>query len=114
MIEDIYGAQTVKLPGGRHDALSGDAACHRVDAGDPRRAARVVLLGRRAWCATTAQRALLFDLDMAIVQPDAQDAPGRAALVALTGCYHNLLRMWAEAMSDLRRASGSRCISGSA
>ena len=42
-----------------------------------------------------ARRTLLFDLDMAIVQLT-RDAPGRAALVSLTGCYHNLLRMWAE------------------
>jgi len=42
-----------------------------------------------------AQRALLFDLDMAIVRLTPQ-APGHAALVDLTGCYHNLLRMWAE------------------
>ena len=41
------------------------------------------------------QRALLFDLDMAIVRLT-QDTPGNAALVSLTGCYHNLLRMWAD------------------
>jgi PKHD-type hydroxylase len=42
-----------------------------------------------------AQRTLLFDLDMAIVRLT-RDAPGNPALVALTGTYHNLLRMWAE------------------
>jgi len=42
-----------------------------------------------------AQRALLFDLDMAIVRLT-PPAPGHAALVDLTGCYHNLLRMWAD------------------
>ena len=42
-----------------------------------------------------AQRTLLFDLDMSIVRLT-RDAPGHAALVSLTGCYHNLLRMWAE------------------
>jgi PKHD-type hydroxylase len=41
-----------------------------------------------------AQRALLFDLDMAIVQLT-RDMPGHASLVALTGTYHNLRRMWA-------------------
>jgi PKHD-type hydroxylase len=41
-----------------------------------------------------AQRALLFDLDMAIVRLT-RDMPGHASLVALTGTYHNLLRMWA-------------------
>jgi PKHD-type hydroxylase len=42
-----------------------------------------------------AQRALLFDLDMSIVRLT-RDAPGHASLVSLTGCYHNLLRMWAD------------------
>ena len=42
-----------------------------------------------------AQRALLLDLDMAVVKLT-RDAPGHESLVSLTGCYHNLLRMWAE------------------
>ena len=43
-----------------------------------------------------ARRALLFDMDMAILRLS-RDVPGNAALVSLTGCYHNLLRMWADA-----------------
>ena len=42
------------------------------------------------------QRALLFDLDMAILQLT-RDHPDHTSLVSLTGCYHNLLRQWAEA-----------------
>jgi PKHD-type hydroxylase len=42
-----------------------------------------------------AQRALLFDLDMAVMGLT-RDAAGHPALVSLTGAYHNLLRMWAE------------------
>jgi PKHD-type hydroxylase len=42
------------------------------------------------------QRALLFDMDMAIVRLS-KDHAGHPGLVSLTGCYHNLLRMWAEA-----------------
>ena len=45
--------------------------------------------------ADDARRSLLFDLDMAIVRL-ARDTPGHPSLVSLTGCYHNLLRMWAE------------------
>jgi PKHD-type hydroxylase len=41
------------------------------------------------------QRALLFDLDMSIVRLN-QDASGHPSLVPLTGCYHNLLRMWVD------------------
>jgi len=41
------------------------------------------------------QRALLFDLDNAIQRLTATGAD-EAARVNLTGCYHNLLRMWSE------------------
>jgi PKHD-type hydroxylase len=42
------------------------------------------------------ERALLFDLDMAInrITRTVPDHPG---VVALTSCYHNLLRRWGEA-----------------
>ncbi len=42
------------------------------------------------------RRTLLFDLDMAINQVN-RALPDHAAVVALTSCYHNLLRGWAEA-----------------
>jgi PKHD-type hydroxylase len=41
------------------------------------------------------QRTVLFDLDMAINQV-AEAIPEHRAVVALTSCYHNLLRGWAE------------------
>ncbi|WP_163005929.1 hypothetical protein [Methylobacterium brachiatum] len=41
------------------------------------------------------RRALLFDLDTSI-RHLTRDVPGHAALVALTGTYHILLRQWAE------------------
>jgi len=41
------------------------------------------------------QRALLFDLDNAIQRLTATGADD-AARVHLTGCYHNLLRMWSD------------------
>ena len=42
-----------------------------------------------------AQRAVLFDLDMAIVRLT-REHPNDPSLVGLTGVYHNLLRMWAQ------------------
>jgi PKHD-type hydroxylase len=42
------------------------------------------------------QRALLFDFDMAISQVN-QATPDHPSVVALTSCYHNLLRRWADA-----------------
>jgi len=50
-----------------------------------------------------AQRRLLYDMDMAITslrqKSMAQATPVSAEsseVVTLTGCYHNLLRMWAD------------------
>ena len=43
-----------------------------------------------------AQRALLFDFDMAMLRL-ARDTPRHQSRVSLTGCYHNLLRMWVDA-----------------
>jgi PKHD-type hydroxylase len=40
-------------------------------------------------------RGLLFDLDMAINQAN-EAIPNHRAVVALTSCYHNLLRAWSE------------------
>ena len=42
-----------------------------------------------------AQRQLLFDMDTALLQLRAEHGEN-AATVALTGNYHNLLRMWAD------------------
>jgi PKHD-type hydroxylase len=42
------------------------------------------------------ERSLLFDLDMAISRVS-EAAPDHAGVVALTSCYHNLLRRWADA-----------------
>jgi PKHD-type hydroxylase len=39
---------------------------------------------------------LLFDLDMAINRVN-QAVPNHPGVVALTSCYHNLLRGWADA-----------------
>jgi PKHD-type hydroxylase len=39
------------------------------------------------------ERTLLFDLDMAINAVN-QALPDHQAVVALTSCYHNLLRRW--------------------
>ena len=93
VIEDTYGTQTVKLPAGDL-VLYPATSRHRVTP-----VSRGVRLAAVCWVQSMvrddAQRALLFDLDMAIVRLTPQ-APGHAALVDLTGCYHNLLRMWAE------------------
>jgi PKHD-type hydroxylase len=93
LIEDSYGVQRVKLPAGDM-VLYPAGSLHRVE--PVTRGSRLAsFLWVQSMVRDDAQRALLFDLDMAIVRLT-RDAPGNPALVPLTGCYHNLLRMWAE------------------
>jgi PKHD-type hydroxylase len=93
LIEDATGAQPVKLPAGDM-VLYPATSLHRV--APITRGQRV---GSFFWIQSMvrsdAQRALLFDLDMAVIRLT-NDHPGDPALVSLTGTYHNLLRMWAE------------------
>jgi PKHD-type hydroxylase len=93
LVEDTYGVQSVKLPAGDL-VLYPATSLHRVT--PVTRGARVSsFFWLQSMVADDARRTLLFDLDMAIVRLT-RDAPGNPALVALTACYHNLLRMWAE------------------
>ncbi len=43
-----------------------------------------------------SQRAILFDMDLAIQNLRSEVGDQHAALIALTGAYHNLIRQWAE------------------
>jgi PKHD-type hydroxylase len=93
LIEDTYGVHSVKLPAG-HLVIYPSSSLHRVNP---------VLSGVRLaaffWIQSMVrddgQRTLLFDMDNAIQHLNRSDCD-RAALTRLTGCYHNLLRMWAE------------------
>jgi PKHD-type hydroxylase len=93
LVEDTYGTQSVKLPAG-HLILYPSTSLHQV---------RPVTRGARVssffWVQSMvredSQRALLFDLDIAI-QRVRQDYPDHPSGVQLTGIYHNLLRHWAD------------------
>lgn len=93
LVEDTYGTHSVKLAAGDMVVYPG-TSLHKVNA-----VTRGVRLASFFWIQSMvrddAQRALLFDLDVSI-QHLSGVAPGDPALVSLTGCYHNLLRMWAE------------------
>lgn len=93
LIEGSFGTQAVKLAAG--DLLLYPAtSLHRVEP-----VTRGVRLASFFWVqsmvAEDSQRTLLFDLDTAI-QRLAQTGADEAALLQLTGCYHNLLRQWAK------------------
>jgi PKHD-type hydroxylase len=94
VVEDTYGTHSVKLAAGDM-VLYPASSLHRVI--PVTRGARVSsFFWIQSMVRDDGQRALLFDLDMAIVRMT-RDHPGHPSLVSLTGCYHNLLRMWAEA-----------------
>ncbi len=91
-VRDTYGTRGVKLPAG-HAVLYPGTSVHEVTP---------VTRGWRIACffwieslvRSDEQRRLLFDFDMALMQ--LREARGDdAQTVALSGTYHNLLRMWA-------------------
>ncbi|BAF89751.1 Fe2+-dependent dioxygenase [Azorhizobium caulinodans] len=93
VVEDTYGAHKVKLPAG--DAIVYPAtSLHHVT--PITRGSRVAsFFWTQSLIRDAGQRALLFDMDMAIMRLN-QDHPGHISAVQLTGVYHNLLRQWAE------------------
>jgi PKHD-type hydroxylase len=93
MVEDTYGTHSVKLPAG-HMILYPATSLHNV-----RPIARGARVASFFWIQSMVrddgQRALLFDLDMAIQRLN-RDVPDHPSAVQFTGVYHNLLRQWAE------------------
>ena len=91
LIEDTYGAKSVKLPAG-HMILYPSTSLHKVN--PVTEGARIAsFFWIQSLVREDAQRTVLFDLDQSIQQLNTvtSDHP---ALVQLTGVYHNLLRMW--------------------
>ena len=104
VVEDTYGEHAIKLEAGDLVMYSGSSV-HRVEP---------VTRGERLACffwvesmvRLEVQRRLLYDMDLAITALRQQDMHARQhdyaktgeapELVRLTGCYHNLLRMWAD------------------
>ncbi len=93
IVEDTYGAHSVKLPAG-HMVLYPATSLHRVE--PVTRGARVSsFFWVQSMIRSDADRAMMLDLDTAI-QRLAVEVPGSPVGVQLTGVYHNLLRRWAE------------------
>jgi PKHD-type hydroxylase len=93
VIDDVYGTHTVKLAAGDM-VLYPATSLHRVT--PVRRGTRLAaIFWVQSMVRDESQRRLLFDLDMAIHQVN-QELPNHAVVVALTNCYHNLLRRAAE------------------
>jgi PKHD-type hydroxylase len=93
-VEDTYGTHSVKLPAG-HLILYPATSLHQVAP-----VTRGVRFAAFFWIQSLVrddvQRTLLFDLDTAIQRLNATQSDDTAR-TRLTGCYHNLLRMWSDA-----------------
>ena len=93
IVEDTYGAHSVKLPAG-HLVLYPSTSLHHVKpVTDGARIASIFWI--QSLIRDDGRRTLLFDMDTAI-QRLAADVPDHPSTVQLTGVYHNLLRQWAE------------------
>ena len=95
VIEDQFGPQVVKLPAG-HLILYPASSLHRVTP-----VTRGVRTASFFWLQSMVrddgERRTLFELDRAVQAVAADRGQGDAAVVQLTGVYHNLLRRWADA-----------------
>jgi PKHD-type hydroxylase len=92
-VEDTYGAHAVKLPAGDMIIYPG-TSLHNVT--PITRGSRIAsFFWIQSLIRDVSQRALLFDLDMAIIRLT-QDHPSHPSLINLTSVYHNLLRQWSE------------------
>ncbi len=92
-IEDTYGVQSVKLEGGDLVVYPASSV-HRVEP-VTRGARTAAFFWIQSMVRDAGARSLLFDLDTTIRQLTVK-AADRDCLVRLTGCYHNLLRRWAD------------------
>lgn len=95
IVEDAYGEHAVKLPAG--DLILYPAtSVHRVT--PVTRGSRwASFFWAQSMIRSDEQRALLFGLDNAIQALSVKVGQADPEVVALTGTYNNLLRMWADA-----------------
>jgi PKHD-type hydroxylase len=96
VINDTYGTHNIKLPAGNM-VLYPATSLHQVTP-VTRGVRNACFFWIQSMVRDDAQRSLLFDLDRSIISlhqslPNGQN---NAELLTLAGCYHNLLRQWAE------------------
>jgi PKHD-type hydroxylase len=91
-VDDTYGLHQVKLTAGDM-ILYPASSLHRVEP-----VTRGVRLASFFWIqslvAEDSRRTLLFDMDMAVQRLGGARGQDDPDIIALTGCYQNLLRMW--------------------
>ena len=93
VIEDRFGERQVKLPAG-HMVLYPATSLHRVT--PVTRGTRTAsFFWVQSMVGDEAARRILFDLDSAVQTVAQTRGHDDAAVIQLTGVYHNLLRRWA-------------------
>jgi PKHD-type hydroxylase len=94
-VEDTFGAQRIKLPAGDMVLYPGTSV-HRVE--PVTRGWRVAsFFWLESMVRSDEQRRLLFDMDSHLMRLRASVGETDPAVIGLTGTYHNLLRLWADA-----------------
>lgn len=94
IVENSFGHQSVKLAAGDAIVYPG-TSLHRVN--PVTKGTRYAsFFWTQSLVRSETQRRLLFDLDQSIQQLTL-DHPDHPKISALSGTYHNLLRMWSEA-----------------
>ena len=93
-VEDTYGAHAVKLAAGDLILYPASSLHHVTPVTSGERSASFFWI--QSMIRDDAQRRVLFDLDAAVQRLVAELGQGHSSVVALTGTYHNLLRMWVD------------------
>ena len=93
-VEDTYGAHAVKLSAGDVILYPASSLHHVTPVTSGERVASFFWV--QSMIRDDAQRRVLFEMDVAVQRLAGELGQAHASVVALTGTYHNLLRMWAE------------------
>lgn len=94
-IEGPFGLVSYKLPAG-HMVLYPSSSLHRVN--PVTRGERISsFFWMQSMVRSAEQRAVLFDLDQSVQALTARDGGQDSEVLRLTGVYHNLVRLWADA-----------------
>ncbi|NKE43157.1 Fe2+-dependent dioxygenase [Roseomonas frigidaquae] len=92
VVEDTYGAQSVKLPAGDM-VIYPATSLHRVN--PVTRGSRwASFFWTQSMIDDDRQRRLMFEMDMSIIQMRMAVPDDHPSVLGLTACYHNLMRMW--------------------
>nr|WP_315592428.1 Fe2+-dependent dioxygenase [uncultured Cupriavidus sp.] len=94
VVKDLFGTQSVKLPAG-HMVVYPASSLHHVT--PVTRGCRwASFFWAQSMVKDDGMRAMLYELDLAIIDIRTQLGDDNAAVLALVNHYHNLLRRWAE------------------